>query len=147
MATPPTLHTADPLIAGMVKLYVDPVPATVDQIVFYATTTQGGVGAEASLNIVKPGMDGRTLITTADGTVRYWTAKVHDTAAPAGYSGPSNEVSTSASAGPPPPPAPPTKLQELEDAVGTILVPGDQVAVHIQPASKVLTVQADGTLA
>lgn len=240
MASPPVLHTIDPLITGRIELYVDAPPAGVNQIVFYMGTTPGGPYGTEFVNSIVPGVDGTDLIIKADATRRFWIAKAHDGA---GYSGPSNEVSTSASAGPPPPPAPTapgtptsvgasagdgqaivywtpasnggsvitgytvtpykagaaqtpvtvdaskasaqvtgltdgqsytftvkatngigtsaesspssavtpaaplTKLQELEDAVGATLNPGDQVAVHLQPAAKVLTVQADGSLA
>lgn len=100
MASPPVLHTVDPLIAGRIELYVDAPPAGVNQIVFYMGTTPGGPYGTEFVNSIVPGVDGTDLIIKADTTRRYWIAKAHDGA---GYSGPSNEVSTSGSAGPPPP--------------------------------------------
>ena len=143
MAAPPTLHTFDPLIEGMVGLRVDPPPANVSQVVYYAATTTGGPYTEMAVVLIRAGLDGLQLILDADVTPRFWVAKVYD----GSYSGWSNEVATAASAGPPAPPPPPTRLQELEDALGVTLQTGDQVAVYLQPASQVLTVQADDSLA
>lgn len=142
MATPPTLHTVDPLIAGRIELFVDTLPAGVNQLVFYMGTAPGGPYGTEFVNTIAPGVDGTDLILKVDGATRYWIAKAHDGA---GYSAPSNEVTTTASAGPPPPPPPLTKLQEVEDAMGATLSDGDQIALYLQPAAKVLTV-ANGTL-
>lgn len=146
MASPPVLHTVDPLIAGRIELYVDAPPAGVNQIVFYMGTTPGGPYGTEFVNSIVPGVDGTDLIIKADSTRRYWIAKAHDGG---GYSGPSNEVSTSASAGPPPPPPPPpplTQVQHLEAAIGGSYTAGDIVQVFPPSPSLSVTVQADGSI-
>lgn len=147
MATTPTLHTFDPLIAGKVGLFIDS-PTSYDIVIWLASKAPtSGMSQVGTTNPnATDGLDGLSFIVDGGppGSVTYWTAKLHDSA---GYGSPSAVVTATASAGPPPPPVPPTKLQELEDAVGSTLAPGDQVALYLQPAAKVLTVQTDGSLA
>lgn len=144
MAAPPTLHTVDPLIAGRIELFVDTLPAGVNQLVFYMGTAPGGPYGTEFVNTIAPGVDGTDLILKVDGATRYWIAKAHDAN---GYSAPSNEVTTTASAGPPPPPPPLTAKQHIEAAVGQTIEVGAKVEGFPPEPTFSLTVEADGSLA
>lgn len=142
MPSPPVLHTFDPLLVGKVGLNIDPQPS-INQVVWYTSTSASGPWVELNFAYVLAGLDGLSYVFDADPTPRYYLAKTHDT----GYSAASNIVGpVTSSAGPPPPPPPPTAQQELENALGSTLNAGDQVALYPQPAV-VKTVQADGSLA
>lgn len=140
----PTLHTFDPQIAGKIGLYVDP-PASYDQVIWKVAAASGGPYTEAGFTAKITGCDGLYVILDADSTTRYWIAQIHDGSN--GYSNISNEIHTSASAGPPPPPPPLTAQQHLTAALGQTVNVGDQVAFYPQPAAVIDTVQADGSLA
>lgn len=147
MASTPTVHASDPLVAGKITVYIDP-PPSYDQVIWLASKspTSGFGQVAVDNNVPALGLDAlsRTFDAGPPGSVLYFQAKLHDST---GYGAPSAAVPATSSAGPPPPPVPLTKLQELEDAVGATLQPGDQVALYLQPAAKVLTVQADDSLA
>lgn len=144
MATPPTLHTFDPHIAGMVGLQVDPPATPVGQVIFYVSNVSGGPYSMANDVTVGSGRDGLRAAFDADATTRYYVAKAQDSA---GYSGLSNEVSAAGSAGPPPPPPPLTQVQHLQAALGGAYDPGDVVEVFPPTPTVSKTVQADGSIA